>query len=115
MADAFEPSNAELARRLDGITVLLQQVVGRPEYAADQRHTEHRITEVERDVSDVRQALNDAVKTILERMERHEEDHKLRDKEKTAGWKQFLYSGIAPFAVGVLLIVVGAWMSKGGK
>lgn len=107
MAD--EPSNAELARRLADITLLLQQVVGRPEYTADQRHTEHRFTEIERDIEDVRRIHGEDIKDVTKRIEEH---------AKTSGsnLRQALFNGLLPaifLVVGLLVTILLAF--KGGK
>lgn len=108
MADA-EPSNAELARRLNDIAVLLQQVVGRPEYTADQRHSEHRFTEIERDIADVRRMHGEDVKDVNKRID---------DVTKSSGsnLRQALYNGLLPaifLVVGLLVTILLAF--KGGK
>lgn len=110
-----EPSNSELAGRLDGITVMLQQVVGRPEYNADERFREHRFTEIERDHTEFRRVFNETVKTLTDRIEEHAKDHKQQEQRRGADWRQFAYAGIAPFAIGILLAIVTTWINKGGK
>lgn len=129
MADAkpgsVEPGNGELARRLDGIMVLLRDLVGRPEYSSDWRLAEHRFTEVEHDLADLRRTHTEDTKDVLRRIEllvermdkRDEQERKRQEQERTqkgTDWRQFVYQGIWPFAVGVLLIVVTAWITKGG-
>jgi hypothetical protein len=107
MAD--EPSNAELARRLADITLLLQQVVGRPEYTADQRLGEHRFTEIERDIEDVRRTHIEDIKDILKRLEE-------QAKAKGSNLRQALYNGLLPaifLVVGLLVTVLLAF--KGTK
>lgn len=122
---SVEPGNGELARRLDGITVLLRDLVGRPEYTSDWRLAEHRFTEVEHDVADLRRTHTEDIKDVLRRIEsivmridsRDEQERKrdeLERSKKGSDWRQFVYQGIWPFAVGVLLIVVTAWITKGG-
>lgn len=107
MAD--EPGNAELARRLDAITALLQQVVGRPEYTADQRHTEHRFTEIERDIEDVRKTHTDDINAIRGMLSE-------AAKSRSTDWKQAIYSGLLPavfLAASLLVTILLAF--KGGK
>jgi hypothetical protein len=106
---ADEPSNADLARQLADIRLLLQQVVGRPEYTADQRLTEHRFTEIERDIEDVRRTHVDDIKDVLKRFD---------DQTKSSGTniRQALYNGLLPaifLVVGLLVTILLAF--KGGK
>lgn len=109
MADASEPNNAELGRRLNEIAILLQQVVGRPEYTADQRLAEHRFTEIERDIEDVRRTHGEDIKDVNKRIDEH---------AKTSGTnlRQALYNGLLPaifLVVGLLVTILLAF--KGGK
>ena len=106
MAD--EPSNAELARRLNEIAVLLQQVVGRPEYNADQRHAEHRFTEIERDIEDVRRTHAEDIKEVLRRF----------DEQAKAGGtnlRQALYNGLLPAIFLVVSLLVTVLLAFRGK
>lgn len=109
MADASEPNNAELGRRLNEIVILLQQVVGRPEYTADQRLAEHRFTEIERDIDDVRRTHGEDIKDVNKRFE---------DQTKSRGTnlRQALYNGLLPaifLVIGLLVTILLAF--KGGK
>lgn len=107
MAD--EPSNAELARRLADIVTLLQQVVGRPEYTADQRLAEHRFTEIERDIEDVRKTHTEDIKDVNKRFEE-------QTKSSGSNLRQALYNGLLPaifLVVGLLVTILLAF--KGGK
>lgn len=107
MAD--EPSNAELARRLADIALLLQQVVGRPEYTADMRLAEHRFTEIERDIEDVRRTHVEDIKDVLRRFDE-------QTKAGGSNLRQALYNGLLPaifLVVGLLVTILLAF--KGGK
>lgn len=101
MAD--DVSTGELARRLDEVLRRLGDLVSRPEYTADQRHWEHRFTDLERDLAEERKS-REAV-TAEERGERKAADQKLHDRIDSAGTnrRQTLFSGWLP----VLLFLVG--------
>jgi hypothetical protein len=104
-----EPGNRELARRLDDITLLLQQVVGRPEYTADQRLAEHRFTEIERDIEDVRRTHAEDIKAIRELF-------KEATANRTTDWKQAIYNGLLPAVfLAITLLVTILLTFKGGK
>jgi hypothetical protein len=106
---ADEPSNAELARRLADIALLLQQVVGRPEYAADQRHTEHRFTEIERDIEDVKKTHSKDIEAIRGLLDKAAE-------KRGTDWKQAIYSGLLPAVfLAITLLVTILLAFKGGK
>lgn len=90
MAD--EVSTGELARRLDEIQRLLQGLVSRAEYTADQRHAEHRFTEMEADIRDLQRRLDE------------------REKTSGANVRQAIYAGLIPtclFLVTILLQLKG--------
>lgn len=109
MADASEPNNAELGRRLNEIVILLQQVVGRPEYTADQRLAEHRFTEIERDIEDVRRTHTEDIKAIGALLDKAAE-------RRGTDWKQAVYNGLLPAVfLAVTLLVTILLAFKGGK
>jgi hypothetical protein len=113
---ADEPSNADLARQLADIRLLLQQVVGRPEYTADQRLAEHRFTEIERDIEDVRRTHVDDIKDVNRRTD--DVNRRIEDHAKASGTnlRQALYNGLLPaifLVVGLLVTILLAF--KGGK
>lgn len=106
MAD--EPSNAELARRLTEIATLLQQVVGRPEYNSDQRHVEHRFTEIERDIEDVRRTHTEDIKAIRALLDKAAE-------KRGMDWRQAVYNGLLPavfLSVTLLVTILLAFKGK---
>lgn len=105
MADA-EPSNTELAYRLAEIKEIVQDIPGRREYTEYQLRVENRFKDQAEDIADLRKIHDEDIKAVHRRLD---EDR----KQRGADWRQLLYSGIAPFAVGVLLLVVTTWMSKG--
>lgn len=79
MAD--DVSTGELARRLDQVLQIVQTLVSRPEYTADQRHNEHRFTEIEADIKDLRFDLAS------------------QKDRRGADWRQALYAGLVPAAL----------------
>lgn len=104
-----EVSTGELARRLDTIQNLLQGLVSRVEYTADQRLSERRFTELERDLE-------------AERIRRHTEIKELRNeiaasaKEKGMSVRQGVYSGLIPSLLMLVSVVVTIILTMtGGK
>lgn len=94
MAD--EVSTGELARRLDEVLRTLQGLVSRGEYNSDQRHWEHRFTDLERDLAEERKTREAAVAD--ERTERKAADQKIYEQMDKSGtnWRQTLFSGLLP-------------------
>jgi hypothetical protein len=105
---ADEPTNAELARRLTEIATLLQQVVGRPEYNADQRHVEHRFTEIERDIEDVRRIHAEDIKEVFRRFDE-------QNKAGGTNMRQALYNGLLPAIFLVVSLLVTVLLAFKGK
>lgn len=112
MADV-EPSNGELAWRLAEIKEIVQDIPGRREYTEYQLRVESRFMAQADDIAELRKTHTEDLKAVLERMDRHEADHKAAQHRRGADWRQLLYSGVAPFAIGVFLLVVTTWVSKG--
>ncbi|MGH3120145.1 MAG: hypothetical protein ACRDND_03795 [Streptosporangiaceae bacterium] len=96
MAD--EPSNGELGRRLDEIRIIVQGLVGRAEYAADQRALEHRLTGIERDIEEGRG--------------RHSKDMQQVAANRLS-WRAIFYTGILPAVLVLLGVLVQIWLAKG--
>lgn len=106
MAD--EPSNGELARRLDEIARLLRDVPARGEYLEYQRRVDQRFADMAADIAEVRHVHDVDVK---EHQRRHDDDRKQRGTD----WRQALYQGLMPFAVAAAAVLLGMWLAKGGK
>ncbi|HEY9367573.1 hypothetical protein [Streptomyces sp.] len=103
MAD--EVSTGELARRIDEVKGILQGLVSRPEYSSDQRHVEHRFTEIERDIEVEKAAREAADKALHERM----------DKSGT-NWRQTVFSGLVPGVFFLLTMAVTILLAfRGGR
>ncbi|MEV0993405.1 hypothetical protein [Nonomuraea sp. NPDC050202] len=105
MAD--EPTLGELWRRLDGVMAMLAQLVQRTEYLADQRLSERRFAELERDVEEVRRALDNAVI----RLEAADEK---REEKRGSNLRQIIYSGLLPTVFILLTIAVQVWLAPRG-
>lgn len=103
-----EPSNAELARSLAEIRGLLQQVVGQPEYNADQRLAEHRFTEIERDLQDVRRTHIEDIKEVFRRFDE-------QNKAGGSNLRQALYNGLLPATFLVVSLLVTVLLAFKGK
>lgn len=118
MAD--EPSNTELAWRLDQITVLVQGLVSRNEYNTQLAHNEHRFTELERDIEQEKSARETGIGA--ERTAREKADEVLRDRQDAAttsnssNFRQAIYNGFLPGIICALgLLVTILLTSRGGK
>lgn len=85
-------STGELARRLGRMEDLLLRLVSVDVYGRDQKESERRFGEIERDLLDEREARQAADKELQERM----------DKSGT-NWRQALYSGLIP----AILVLAG--------
>lgn len=116
MAD--EPSPGELSRRLDGVVMSLAQLIQRAEYAADQRLIERRFTEVEADVTQLRQALLDEVRGLRGALDaavvRLEAADEKREEKRGGNLKQMIYSGILPTLFILITIAVQVWLAPRG-
>ena len=111
MAD--EPSNAELARRMDRIEVLLQdlslRLVSSDVYNRDQRETERRFAELERELAEERLARKEDVKDLRGRMDE-------RDKTGGSNFRQGIYSGVIPALLVLAGILVQVFLAlRGGR
>lgn len=107
MAD--EPSNGELGRRLDAIHQLVQGLVGRLEYAEYQRALEHRLTNIDRDIEDVRTQHAKDIKDV-----RREHADSLRSAgENRLSWRAVVYAGLLPALLVLVSILVQIWLAKG--
>lgn len=104
-----QPSNWELGRRLDEIGRNLGALVGRPEYSSDQRALEHRLSDLARDLEDVRRKHDDDVRML---------DARITAEAKAAAergqWKTTLLAGLIPSLVAVAAILVTIWLHGGG-
>ena len=91
---AYEPSNAELGRRLDEILHTIQKLISREEFTGEQKLTEHRFTEIEADIRDLRARMDK------------------REESTGASVRQAVYAGLIPTA---LLLVSILLQLKGGR
>ena len=109
MAD--EPTNGELARRLDDIFRNIQGLIGSAQYIADQRRIDDRLDQVRRDLSEVRSDFQKEVASVHQRIT----DEAKRAAESRQSWKQILYTGLVPAFVVFLSILVQIWLHGGSK
>lgn len=93
---AGEPSNTELAWRLEEIRRLHSELVSRAEYSARLEAAEHRFGEIAADV----QALG-----------RRLDDHERIERENRMGWRTILYTSVPATVVAVAAILVQVWLS----
>lgn len=108
MAD--EVSTGELARRLDTIQITLAGLVGRAEYAADLRATEHRMSELAADIEDARRQHAEDIRAVHQRITDGARDA----KDHTMSWRNALYVGVLPALVVLLSILAQIWLAHPG-
>lgn len=113
MADDW--TTAEIVRRLDEVLRTVQGLVSRPEYSADQRHWEHRFTDLERDLVDEREARKAA--DADERKAREEAVKELKDINRQRGTnrRQNVFQGLVPSLLVLASIAVSVLLAFWGK
>ena len=107
MADDI--TNGELARRLDDLRGAVARLIGRDEYAADQRGDDRRFADLARDIAAVREQLTDDVKELRDDMA----EAKRSSAEHRQSWRTVIYTGLIPAAVVLLSVLVQLWLSRG--
>ena len=116
-----EPSNGELARRLDDIRQMLAAVVGHPEYAADKRALDYRMQGLEDQVTEER---HDRMRAIeQERRERAEAVKAVNDRiseqaraglEHRRHWRELLWQGALPALATLAAGLLALWLAHSG-
>jgi hypothetical protein len=96
---ADEPSNGELGRRLDEIRILVQGLVSRPEYSEYQRSMEHRLTNLDRDINDIRMQHAEDVKNLA---------------SNRLSWRAIAYTGLLPALLVLAGVLVNIWIATRG-
>lgn len=116
-----DPSNWELARRLDDIHRMLAGVVGHPEYAADKRAVDFRLAELERDLAEERRERAAAIETeraardaAVRAVGKRLDDQAKADGESRGRWHDRLWTGALPAVVALLGVLVTLWISHHG-
>lgn len=97
-----EPSNWELARRLEDIQKMLALVVGHPEYAADRRALDYRLDGLQRDLETERRERAGDVKAVNDRLDKQAEagvEHRMH-------WRSLIWTGALPAAVALIAVLV---------
>lgn len=108
MAD--EPSNAELAWRLQRIQDTLSGVVGRPEYDADKRSADYRFADLARDLAEERRERTEAVKAVRELVAAQARNA----GENRMHWRSLILTGVLPALVALIGVIVTIALSHGG-
>jgi hypothetical protein len=103
---ADEPSNSELAWRLEAIQRSVGELVGRPEYTARQEAAERRFSDLAADVAALERRHDDDIAKIHRRIDDHERDH----KDSHHSWRNAIYVGIVPALVAAAAILAQLWM-----
>lgn len=119
MAD--DPSNGELARRLDEIRGMLGSVVGHPEYAADKQGLDFRLGNLAGQIADERRDRAAAIER--ERDERAEAVKALNDRfteqakagtEHRRHWRELLWQGALPAVATLIVGLLALWAAHSG-
>jgi hypothetical protein len=98
-----EPSNSELARRLDAIYLV---IVSRPEYLADLRRLDDRTGDLRRDIDENRRDSDEKIRAVHQRVtdtEKSAEAHRI-------SWRTVIYTGLIPALVALGAILAQLWL-----
>jgi hypothetical protein len=105
-----EPSNGELAWRLDDMRKMLQDLVGRAEYSAHQQAIDLRFARLGDDVQDLRRTHETDVGKLHTRID----GQAATMAANRLSWRAIVYTGIIPALLVGAGILVQLWLS-GGK
>jgi hypothetical protein len=111
---ADEPSNAELAWRLERIQDMLGGVVGRPEYISDKAGFDYRLQKNERTIAEARRELGQAIKDVKDQITKHENKHEERADENRINWRSLLLTGVLPAVVALLGVLATLYVKQHG-
>lgn len=109
MADE-QPTNGELAWRMEQIRLSVIELVGRREYDVAQRELDRRFAEVERQLAEQRRDTDEQIRAVHQRIG----DEAERAAEHRASWRTIIYTGLIPAAVVLMSIIAQIWLAKGG-
>lgn len=112
MAD--EPSNGELGRRLDNITVMVANLVGTREFGEFQRYVTHLLGELTKDIADERAAREEAVKAEREAREKGFGEIRTEQSSVRSTNRMAILTGIGTLLGGIALAALTHWTSLGG-
>jgi hypothetical protein len=105
-----EPTNWELARQLSDIKQMITAVVGHPEYAADRRALDYRLSELQLQLETERRERANDVKAVNDRLDKQAEagvEHRMH-------WRSLLWTGALPAAVALLGVLITLWIAHNG-
>lgn len=108
MAD--EPTNSELAWRLDRIQDTLVGLVGHPEYLADKRAADYRMAEIERRIAEEARERAADVEALHQRIS----DQAKAGAEHRMQWRSLLWTGALPALVTLIGVIVSIWIAHQG-
>jgi hypothetical protein len=111
VGDDLQPSNAELAWRLERIQDTLNGVIGRPEYLSDKQALDYRFTEVKGHIDDLRRVHADDVRELHARIT----EQAKTGVEHRYHWRTMLLTGVLPALATIAGIVATIIISRGGK
>lgn len=106
MAD--DPTPGELARRLDEILRAIQGLVSRGEFTAEQRHVEHRFTELERDQEELRRTHAEDIKDLRQQLAE-------QSKTGSSNFRQAIYNGALPSILLLVSMLVTVLLTLRGR
>lgn len=107
----FGPSGADLAWRIDRLQRSLDNVVGRPEYTADKSGTDRRISDLERDLEDVKRSGFARIRDVEEKFEAQLGAHVKSHQDSALNWRSLLWTGALPAVAALLAVFITYWLS----
>jgi hypothetical protein len=105
-----EPTNGELARRLDSLVALVKDLIGQREYQEFQRSVERRLGVQDRRFAEVRSDAEAEYRELRQEMD--ESDR--RAEQRHLSWRTIIYTGLVPALVAAAAILVNVWLNHGG-
>jgi hypothetical protein len=109
-----EPSNGELGRRLDSIQQTLgsmrAEVVGRLEYAADQRAAERQFREIAAGLEEIRRQHTEDIRDVRDELA---EQGRAR-VEHRRHWRELVWQGALPALMTLTVGLLALWAAHSG-
>lgn len=106
-----EPTNGELARRLEDLSRIQDGFIGRREYQADERRVDDRFRDLRQAVEEERRDRQTAIEGVHQRIT----DETQAAANTKLSWRTILYTGVIPALVVLLSILVQIWLHGGSK
>jgi hypothetical protein len=105
-----EVTSGELARSIQELKLMVGGLIGRNEYASDQRALLYRLDELARDLDRERQDRDLAIAAVHQRIS---DEGKTR-AEHRMNWRAWLLTGVLPALATLLGVVLALLFANGG-